>query len=100
MPLQNLQDKYQALQQTCHRKDQALRQNRMVLKFREEALKKLEKTQKEKRELEPDEKDGVIVSVRNLKTLYFPNLHRISRLFMHHILLKSARYQCVVRSTN
>ena len=35
-------------QEICNRKEQALRQSKMVLKFREEALRKIEKSQKEK----------------------------------------------------
>ena len=58
-----LRDNYTRLEQTCNRKDQALRQSRMVLKFREDALRRLEKAHKEKTDVAPDEKDAIIVSV-------------------------------------
>lgn len=48
-------------QEVCNRKEQALRQMKMVLKFREDALRKIEKAQKEKMELSQDDKDDIIV---------------------------------------
>ena len=55
-------ENYTRLEQACSRKDQALRQSRMVLKFREDALRKLEKAHKEKVDVTTDDKDAIIVS--------------------------------------
>lgn len=57
-----LQESLKKQQEVCNRKEQALRQMKMVLKFREDALRKIEKAQKEKMELSQDDKDDVIVS--------------------------------------
>ncbi len=56
------QENCQHMEETCSRKDTALRQSRLVTRFKEEALKRLEKARKEKTELSADEKDQVIVS--------------------------------------
>ena len=59
---QVLRDNCARLEQSCRRKDQAMRQNRMVLKFREDSLRKLEKARKENTDVTPDDKDEIIVS--------------------------------------
>lgn len=48
-------------QEASNRKEQAMRQMKMVLKFREEALRKIEKAHKEKLRLTQDDKDDIIV---------------------------------------
>ena len=56
-------EKYNKLQETCNAKERANRQHKMVLKFREEAIKKLEKVVKEKSGvMEGDDTAVVIVS--------------------------------------
>ena len=62
MFLQNLVEKYRLLEETSNRKEAALRQSKMVLKFREEALKKIERAHKDKVDMTTDDKDQVIVS--------------------------------------
>lgn len=52
-------------QEACNRKDQALRQMKMVLKFREDALRKFEKAHKEKLRLTQDDKDDIIECLRS-----------------------------------
>jgi len=61
LSLQLLQEKYQRLEEMCGRKDQALSQTKMVLKFRESTIKKLEKVQKNHSANEKDDKDDIIV---------------------------------------
>ncbi len=59
---QSIGDKCRRVEEMCHRKDMALRQTKMVLKFREEALKRFEKAKKENTELSADDKDNINVS--------------------------------------
>ena len=68
---QILLEKCRRLEEASNRKDNALRQSKMVLKFREEALKKLERANKEKTELSSDEKEQVIVSSNWNHTLWW-----------------------------
>ena len=65
-------------QEICNQKEQALRQSMMVLKFREEALRKIEKSQKEKLDLTVDDKDEIIVSFKCLILVYSSWLYLLS----------------------
>lgn len=57
-----MNEKVKSLTQLVDLKEKAIRQCKMVLKFREEALRKLERADKQKRQLEENESAQVIVS--------------------------------------
>lgn len=50
------------MEETCCRKDKALSQFKMILKFREEALRRIEKSFKEKSSIDAEDKNSLIVS--------------------------------------
>jgi hypothetical protein len=55
-------EKCQCMEETCCRKDKALSQFKMILKFREEALRRIEKSFKEKSSIDAEDKNSLIVS--------------------------------------
>lgn len=59
---QALIEKCQCVEETCSRKDKALSQFKMILKFREEALRRIEKSIKEKSSIDSEDKNSLIVS--------------------------------------
>ncbi len=56
-----MKEKYTRLEKVIENKDKALQQKQMVLKFRQETIKKLEKSMKEQTGYNPDDKDAIIV---------------------------------------
>lgn len=60
--MQNAEEFCHKLKEVIGKKDRMIQSKVMILKFREEALKKYEKASKEKREMEDTEKNDVIVS--------------------------------------
>ena len=45
----------------CNSKDKVIQNNKMILKFRDSALQRMEKAHKEKVKLSPEDKDKIIV---------------------------------------
>ncbi|GCC29575.1 hypothetical protein chiPu_0008018 [Chiloscyllium punctatum] len=62
---QNLKEKIGQLKDVCAKKEKILQSNKMIVKFRETSIARLEKVLKESQDtLPPDEKDAVIIELR------------------------------------
>ena len=85
---QVLNEKCKGLERTVDARDKALQQKQMVLKFRQETIKKLEKSIKETDGSSSDDKNTIIVSISNdqvrIARIDIGNEHKVVKLGHFH----------------
>ena len=84
---QVLNEKCKGLERTVDARDKALQQKQMVLKFRQETIKKLEKSIKETNGSSSDDKNTIIVSISNqvrVARIDMGNVHKVVKLGHFH----------------